>query len=384
MARAARHLLVLTFLAGTLSAPASHAQAPDGLNSSGILPLPQKLDPSNTPPSNPSPATMTDPDFLRTLPRPPAQPASLYAPPPPPGPPLPDLEQPYFQQDPLVDPPNLGAIGWFADVDVGFLKPHLVNELVMPITFPDGTPVTVQVNASRLNWTASPRVEVGYRLPTGFGGIAFSYRNLASQGSDTVTGSDGPATLSSRLNANLADLDWVSNEYVVRPLWELRLRFGLRYLNVYFDSQANEPFAEAAAGSTISSQRTTDSTWALGPHAAVDIRRHLGFWGLAVVGFLDISDGWSRLSQNYFASSTTSASGLPQNAVFTTGTTSSAPVLTVRLGLNWQPTSYPAVRLFAGGQLDYWWNIGRNGQFVQTPYGYFFDSGIVLRGEWNF
>ena len=137
-----------------------------------------------------------------------------------------------------------------------------------------------------------------------------------------MIGADGPATLSSRLNVNLVDLDWVSHEYTPWRLWEMRVRCGLRYLNAYFDSQANEPFAEAAAGSTIFNQRTTNSDWALGPHAAVDLRRRLGFWGLAVLGFVDVSDGWSRVRQNYFASSTTSASGLPQAAQATSATDS--------------------------------------------------------------
>jgi hypothetical protein len=64
------------------------------------------------------------------------------------------------------------------------------------------------------------------------------------------------------------------------------------------------------------------------------------------------------------------------------------PVLTTRLGLNWQPPDYPTFRLFVGYQLDYWWNTGRFGiPPVPTPFeqnSYFFDSGIVLRGEWSF
>src|SRR5262245_25418289 len=67
-------------------------------------------------------AATPEPEFLKTFPRPPDQPASLLSPPPPLGPPPPDLEKPYFQQDPLLDPPWLGLIGLFADVDVGILK----------------------------------------------------------------------------------------------------------------------------------------------------------------------------------------------------------------------------------------------------------------------
>lgn len=388
MARTARLLLLGMLLAAMLPPSPAYAQTADD-----------------------APAT-AEPEFLKTLPRPPAQPASLLAPAPPLAPPSPDLEQPYFQPDPLLDPPGLGAIGWFADVDIGILKPHLVNEERLPVTFPTGTPpttpgipptvttsagqnfisppmaptaplvVNVGVNPSHLNWTVSPRFEVGYRLPSGFGGIALSYRFLTAQGSEGVIGADGPATLSSRLDYNIGDLDWVSNEYVPWRLWEMRVRVGLRYLNDYWDSQANEPFAAAAAGSRLYNQRTTNSNWALGPHAGVDVRRRLGFWGLAALGFLDISEGWGRVRQNYFVATTSGANGLPQTAHDTISTSDAVPVFSGRLGLNWQPPTYANFHLFVGYQLDYFWNTGRTGNF--TTFGYFFDSGIVLRGEWNF
>src|SRR5262249_20201830 len=219
--------------------------------------------------------------------------------------------------------------------------------------------------------TVSPRIEVGYRLPSGFGGISVAYRNMTSQGSEEVIGADGPATLSSRLNVNLGDLDWVSKEYTPWGLCEIRWRFGVRYLNAYFDSQANESFAEAAAGTSIFNQRTTDSFWGLGPHWGVDLRRRLGFGGLAISGFIDLSDTWGRVRQNFFASSTTSASGLPQAGQFTQATSNSVPALTARLGLHWQPLTYSKLQLFAGYQLDYWWNTGRDDNILGPTLGYF-------------
>jgi hypothetical protein len=351
--------------------------------------------------------------FLKNLPHPPAQPASLMAATPT-AVPLPNLETPYFQQDPLLDPPELGQIGWFGDVDIGFIKAHLVNEENLPVSFPStgspitgnvpgippgvatsagqnfiGSPtpstplsVTVGVAPSRLNWTVSPRFEVGYRLPSGFGGIAVSYRFLTAQGSQGVIGGDGPATLSSRLDYNIGDLDWVSNQYTPWKALEMRMRVGLRYFNAYYDSQANESFAEAAAGSGIYNQRTTDNTWVFGPHGGVDLRRRLGFWGLAVLGSLDISEGWGRVRQNYFAAVTAGTNGLPQAAVQSISTSDAVPILNARLGLSWQPPAYANLHLFAGYQFDYFWNVGRMGNF--TEFGYFFDSGVLLRGEWNF
>jgi hypothetical protein len=361
-------LLMVLLLGGTLTASRSYAQTAN--------------DPSSSDSPSESSVSSSEPEFLKTLPRPPDQPTSLLAPAPPLGPPPPDLENPYFQQDPLVDPPELGQPGWFADVDIGILKPHLVNEEGYAVTFPDGSSTRVGVNPTSLNWTVSPVLEVGYRLPSGFGGIAVSYRNMTSQGSQSAIGADGPVALSSLLNVNVGSLDWVSNEYTPWRICEMRVRFGLRYINDYWNSQATEPFAEAAAGSTIYHQQTTNSSWAVGPHIGVDLRRHLGFWGLSCLSLLDVSEGWGRIRQTYSASSTTSAGGLPQVGYFSQGTSDAIPVLTARLGLNWQPPAHANLHFFAGGQLDYWWNTGRMGNI--TTFGYFFDSGFILRGEWNF
>ncbi len=363
MVRCTRLLLAAVLLGGTASR--GQAQAP----------------PAGTP-ALPGPAAAADPDFLPGLPRPPDVPGSLMAPPPP-GPPAPDLERPYFQVDPLLDPPHLGLPGWFADLDVGILAPHIDNSTMsLPVRFPDGTPLVVGANAARLNWTVSPRVEVGYRLPSGFGGISVSYRCLFASGSESVQGMDGPGMLRSRLDYHIGDVDWVSNEYTPWHFCDMRVRFGLRYFNTYFDAQASEPFAEAAAGSTIFDQRTTSSVWTVGPHAGLDLRKRLGFGGLAVLGNLDLSEGWGRIRQNFYAASTTSLTGAPQDVVQTISTSDAIPMLTARMGLSWQPLASPNFYLFAGGQLDYFWNTGRAGN-INTD-GSFFDSGVLLQLAINY
>jgi hypothetical protein len=163
----------------------------------------------------------------------------------------------------------------------------------------------------------------------------------------------------------------------------MRVRFGLRYLATYFDSRADEPFDEAAAGSGFFGLRTTDNFVGFGPHVGLDLTRRLDYWGLAIFGQLDLSESWGRVRQNYFASSTTPGpDGLPQTGLTSISSADSVPALTARLGLNWQPPAYPTLQMFAGYQLDYWWNTGRLGNF--TTFGYFFDSGIVLQARFNY
>src|SRR5262249_8881212 len=148
-----------------------------------------------------------EPGFLQALPRPPDEPRSLFAPPPPPGPPPPDLERPYFLPDPLLDPPQLPPVGWFAGLDLGILTGHVTNQLMTAVQNPaTGNADQVGIPSAGLNWTVSPRVEVGYRLPSAFGEFALSYRGLATQGSQSVEGTDVPTRLSSHLDINQIDL----------------------------------------------------------------------------------------------------------------------------------------------------------------------------------
>jgi hypothetical protein len=370
MARTARLLLALALLAAPLAVSRGYAQKPA------------------EPPASPAPAA--EPGFLQTLPRPPDLPGSLLAPAPPLGPPPPDLERPYFQEDPLLDPPELGQIGWFGRVDVGILKPHLKNQLsnaiTVPLTFADGSTATVGLPAARLDWTVSPRFTVGYQLPSGFGGLALSYRFLASQGTDNVVGADGPAVLKSRLDAHVADFGWTSREYTPWNAVDMKVYFGLRYVAVYFDSQGTEPFDEAAAGTGIFDARTTNSYWGIGPDVGLDLSRRLGQSGLSVLGHLDFSTQIGNVRQGFFASSTALvAEGLPPEAQAHDSGTMPVGIGNARLGLNWQPPAYPNLCLFAGYQIEYWWNVGRRiPSGVPGPFGEFFDSGIVLQARFNY
>ena len=132
MAHTARLLLTVAFLGGILALPETHAQAPaprtapeapapatrpDIAQLVGDLPAP--LPGSDVL----APETGWEPEFLRSLPRPPDQPGSLLQPAPPVGPPPPNLEQ-YFVHDPILDPPQWPKTGWFTDVQIDIIHPH--------------------------------------------------------------------------------------------------------------------------------------------------------------------------------------------------------------------------------------------------------------------
>jgi hypothetical protein len=374
MARVARLVLLLALLKGVLAGCPALAQTAD--------------EPATTLPSPLLAAEgeegggTSEPDFLQTFPRPPDAPASLLAPATPLAPP-PNLEKPYFQTDPLLDPPFLGRVGWFADVEAAIVKPVLESQLLGTVTFADGKTVNVGLPASKLYWTASPRFEVGYRLPSGFGGISLAYRYLVSEGSSPALSADGPATLNSRLDYNIADLAWTSREYTPWQLCDMRLRLGLRYVSTYFDTQAFTPVAEAMAGDGIYFSRNTASYVGIGPLAGLDLSRRLNRWGLALSGRLDLSSAIGRERQNFFASTTTlGPDGQPQNGRTIIASSQAMPIVMARAGLNWQPPTLPTVTFFAGYQFEYVWHAGELTIIPDT--GNFWDQGVVLRAEWNY
>jgi hypothetical protein len=370
MARTARLLLVLGALGAAV--PAGHAQTP-------------KPDPTPAPQAA---GEGWEPEVLRFLPRPPDQPASLLAPAPPLAPPPPPPDRPYFQPDRLLDPPELPQPGWFFNLDVGVIKGHVKNQLSTTVQNPaTGNADLVGLPSASLDWAISPRLEVGYRLPSGFGGVALSYRFLATQGSGLVDGTDGPTRLSSLLDINQADLDYVSEEFSLWPKWDMRWRLGLRYAYVYFDSRADEAFDLAAAGSGVFRTRTTNSYVGLGPHTGLELARQLGPSGLSFVAKGEFSLLVGRIRQQFLETTTTlGADGRPLVGALSVSDSQGVPVLGVQAGLSWQPPRYPSVQLFLGYQYEYWWCVGllSNINNLAGTFGEVADQGFVLRAEFNY
>lgn len=363
MARTAR-LLAAAVLAGMSLAPHGFAQEPD------LAPAP-RIVPAETPEFDPLPG----------LPRPPDQPRSLLAPAPA-GPPYDSaaLPGPYFQPDALLDPPQLPAPGWFADVEAEIAKPHVQNKLTNASIPNGGAPDVIQLPSASLDATVAPRFEIGRRLESGFGEIALSYRFLATQGNDVFAGPDGPASLKSRLDLNVADLDYISREFSLWPKADMKWRLGLRYADAYFDSRAVEPLAAATAGSGVFERGVSNSFWGVGPHSGVEVDRRVEGTGLSLFAKVD---GWidlGRIRQGFFEVPTAPGSATEE----TRGSGSqSVPVLNVQAGARWQPAGLRNAEFFLGYEYEYWWNVGR---FSLTPdsRGELFDQGVMLRATFNF
>jgi hypothetical protein len=355
--------MILIVLGGLQSLAVGYAQAPK---------------PESAPPSTAAP------DVLPGLPHPPDAPGSLFQKASPsPAYSCEPLPGPYFEEDPLLDPPELPPVGWFAGLDLGIIKPHIKNRLTDTVRIDGLAPNTARLPTAPLDWTVVPRVEVGYRLPSGFGGIALAYRFFGTDGSESILGPDGPANLRSRLDVNVVDLDYQSWEMSLWPNWEMKWWFGLRQANIYFDSQENESLATAAAGSGISATRTTNHYLGWGPHYGLELDRHWNETGLSFVTWADGATLLGRTVQHYQQiSPTLSPGGMPLVGETKESNPQTVPIVSLFLGLSWQPPRYHYFKFSVGYEYEYWWNVGRISN--TTPRGEMSDQGILLRAEFSF
>jgi Legionella pneumophila major outer membrane protein precursor len=324
------------------------------------------------------------PNPLQGLPRPPDQPSTMLAPPPAqpyseadPMPPC------YFEVDPRLDPPCLPP-GWLTSVDATIGVPRILNRLRGTVQNPvTGNTDVIQTESAAYNATVMPRIELGYRLPSGFGEIDLAYRGLGASGTSQALLLDGLGDLHSRLDIQIVDLDYASREFSLGDGWGMKWRVGLRFSWVYFDSLATQNFAAASAGSGILDQRETNQYIGGGPHAGMEISRDLHWGGLSILGRTDLSQLIGRVKQGYFEDILPlGGNGQPLLASNPVSSSQSAPMVLGQLGIAWQPPGWSNVRVFAGYEIEYWWNVGRLSDINAGTSLYF--QGALLQAQINY
>jgi hypothetical protein len=417
MARTVRLLLTAAVLGGMLAVPAARAQAPSQ-PPAAATPAPSQQPAATTPapaasrdyadalreapdplPDAAAPPSLEgwEPEFLKTLPQPPDQPASLFQGAPAPGPPPPDLER-YFEVDPILDAPVLGQKpGWFSSVQIGVIQPKLFfgqMRLVDSLRLPNHQRVIVAPGAAKLNWTAAPRIEVGYWLPSGFGGLAFSDRFFSAFGAGPFNGPAGATFRTTSLGVNYQDFDYISREFTPweseRGFWNLEWRAGIRVEETWTRVLVDKGFAAAAATNRVFMQGSNNYTVGAGPHFGVELNRKDLPTGLTFVARIDIADAFSRVMQGFQASTTTLfPNGTPQRGAFTQNFYSQIPILNWQVGMGWQPPSHPNVKFYVGYIYEFWWQFASNMNFLD-PYtqqggtrGNMNNQGIVFQAQWN-
>jgi hypothetical protein len=272
----------------------------------------------------------------------------------------------------LLDRPHSPPAGWFAGLELNVIGPQIKNRLQAPVTVNGFAPDTVHLPTAELDWTGSPRLDVGYRWPEGLGEFLVSYRFLVSEGRDfdfsLVTPNDG--FLKSRLNVNVVDLDYGSREYSLGPNWDMKWKVGARIATVFFDSRAENLFFE---------QRTSNNFVGAGPHVGLDLWRWFDVAGLALYGRIEAASVIGQISQG-FEEVADLSTGLVGGAT-TVHHTQAVPVLNFQVGLGWTPPTHRHWRRYAVGyEFERWWYLGEAGDSRAE----LTTQGVFIRAEFGF
>lgn len=339
-----------------------------------------------SPTRSPAPQATAGAGYLQSVPQPPLQPGSLFAPALPAAGPPPDLEHPYFEYDPNLNPPQWGQPGWFVDADIAVVHPMLNNLMtdtiggVPQLVTSGGRPVAVNLGSpAALGMAQDPRVEIGYRLPSGFGAFAISDRGLFGiSGNQTVFTADGAESLNNRLSANYTDFDYISREYTPSPVWNMQWRAGWRLAESFTQTSISQSFAQAAAGSGVYYAQQTNKSLSTGPHFTIELSRRLPRQGFFIGCLADLCDTTSRQYQTFYAATTTAGTG-----TYKVDFDQQIPILTLQGGLGWTPPRHPRCSFFAGYIQQSWYNIGYT-SITDSGAGRFNLNGFILRWSQNY
>jgi hypothetical protein len=396
MARTARLLLTVGLLGGMLASPAARAQAP-AQPPAAAIPAPatrpdiaQLLDdPQGLPAplpdrAAPAPEGAWEPEFLKSMPRPPDQPRSLFQPAPAPGPPPPDFER-YFELDPLLDPSQWGKLGWFADVQIQAIHPSLFfGQFRHSVVTPLGQRVIVAPGAAKQDWTVAPRLEIGYRLPSGFGGFSFSDRWFTTSGTGPFIGPAGSTTRTTHFGVNYSDWDYFSREYTPWANWGMAWRFGVRLAETWTNTHVDLPSARASGG--VFEEQASNYTVGAGPHFGLMLDRKFADSGFSFIAKLDIANTFTR-QRSLFSATSLTPGGAPARGAFTQNYWQQVPILNYQIGLGWQPPRNPNISVYMGYLYEFWWQVGTNSNL--TPFNggtraAFDNQGIVFQAQVRF
>jgi hypothetical protein len=284
-------------------------------------------------------------------------------PPPPPPPPL----APAVGLAP-VSPDSAGLI---AAIELDLVQPHLRYDLSAPVTV-GGVTMPVNVPAARLDWTGAPRFDLGYRFPDAYGAVVAAFRNITASGNGSTSDVTGEATLHTRLDLDVLDLDYLGADLRLGRLWNLDWEAGVRLAFIYLDSEAK---------GAILDRRTSDHFIGAGPHAGIGISRAFAFApGLSAFGHLEAAAVIGNASEHFEQTEhfPGGASAYGDNRIEGGRT---VPVLDFHLGLAYSPPQLEQwVRFSAGYEVEQWWglgNVGGNRADLNV-------QGVFFRGEFRY
>jgi hypothetical protein len=302
-----------------------------------------------------------------TLPDLPLRPAAYVLPPIDQHPEVPPIVDPILDDSPVAGP------GFFTNVELFFIRPHLNSNLTGNVTVSAAQTDTVNLQISgSMGTTVSPRFEVGYRLPEQLGEFLIGYRFETFQ-RNSIPADD--VAERDRFAMNLIDLDWGSWQPfgLQLPGWNIRFNVGIRVGTIYYDTK--QDFAGVLPAPGVVEQRASNYFAGVGPESGLDLSREILIPGLAIVGRVSGTDMFGDLHQVF--SETTGA------GTFSSGFRNqvSIPNLTLQAGLSYTMPEWNYSRILLGYVWEEFWQLGRLGF---SGNGDLLNRGLFLRAEFNF
>ena len=279
----------------------------------------------------------------------------------------------HLRPDPLLERPDMPLPGWFFDVDANIVQVRVRNQLTNNVTVSPLQTDTINFQGNPLDWTVSPRFEAGYHLADGLGDLQLGYRFLATSGGATIGTPAGAAGQHGRLDLNEFDLQYVSHEFSLAPLWEMRWNFGARAATLYFDSRLSFLNAAPGPGAPVT-QDETNFLHAYGPLAGLELARHSAVPGLSFIGKLEAASLFGRIKQTFGeeVAGNPTASGLTRQQASV-----GVPTLNGIIGLSYDIPRWQHSRVLVGYEFETWWQIGR----LNDSRGQLDLQGLFLRAE---
>jgi hypothetical protein len=272
------------------------------------------------------------------------------------------------------EPPSSPA-GYFVDAEIAVLFPDLHDKITNDVGLtPSGA--MLHVPTVSLGVTVSPKFEFGYRLPDSCGFFAVSYRFIAAEGSgDQVFGGAAFATRT-RLNLQIADLDYGTAPLEVSPNLKIGYRIGIRLADIFFDSSLSSP--------TLI-QQASNSYLGAGPHGVIDAERRIeAVQGLSLFGRLDGAVLVGQLKQKFHEYAAQPGGTLASDEEFRH--TQSVPNLVVQAGVSYVPPILPNLKLTTGYQFEGYFFLGQfntNGTPGNSR-ATLYTNSVFLRAEYSF
>jgi hypothetical protein len=324
----------------------------------------------------------------------PDRPPAFVLPPPPPDK---ALAEDGWIRSPLLERPGSAPHGWIFNVEASVVWVHVRNLVVggfapnfnVGIPASGGMPVTgdiISFPGNAFNATVTPRFELGYRFPDGFGELRLGYRFMDSTGSNTLNlGELGPASQKGRLDVEFIDLDFGTREYALLWKWQMRTAVGMRYATTFYESQVNfrqpKTVQEVPVGTapfTRLSQTEALGNRYIGAHGVLEVDRELGVPGLTLFGRAECAGLYGRVHQT-FTETFVESPGITQTRV-TNGV--GCPTLATQVGFSYTVPRWNYCRFLIGYQFEMWWQFGRGNNDLSR--GTLDDQGLFLRAEFTF